>query len=60
MDEINGADLILHVVDSSDPNADRQIDTVNMVLEQIGAEEIGRVEVFNKKMTCCFLSSTRQ
>lgn len=49
LDEINGADLILHVVDSSDPNADRQIDTVNMVLEQIGAEEIGRVEVFNKK-----------
>ena len=49
LDEINGADLILHVVDSSDANADRQIDTVNMVLEQIGAEEIGRVEVFNKK-----------
>ena len=49
LDEINGADLILHIVDSSDPNADRQIDTVNMVLEQIGAEEIGRVEVFNKK-----------
>ena len=49
LDEINGADLILHVVDASDPNAERQIDTVNMVLEQIGAEEIGRVEVFNKK-----------
>ena len=31
LDEINGADLILHVVDSSDLNADRQIDTVNMV-----------------------------
>lgn len=48
LDEINGADLVLHVVDSSDPNAERQIDTVNMVLEQIGAQEIGRVEVFNK------------
>ena len=59
LDEINGADLILHVVDSSDPNADRQIDTVNMVLEQIGAEEIGRVRSLIKK-TCCFLSSTRQ
>ncbi len=49
LDEINGADLILHVVDSSDPNAAKQIDTVNMVLEQIGAQEIGRIEVFNKK-----------
>lgn len=49
LDEINGADLILHVVDASDPNSDKQIDTVNMVLEQIGAEEIGRIEVFNKR-----------
>lgn len=49
LDEINGADLVLHVVDASDPNHERQIDTVNMVLEQIGAEQIGRVEVFNKR-----------
>lgn len=49
LDEINGADLILHVVDASDPQHMRQIDTVNMVLEQIGAHEIGRIEVFNKK-----------
>ncbi len=49
LDEINGASLVLHVVDASDPNAAKQIDTVNMVLEQIGAEEIGRIEVFNKK-----------
>ena len=49
LDEINGADLILHVVDASDPQHARQIDTVNIVLEQIGAHEIGRIEVFNKK-----------
>ena len=49
LDEINGADLVLHVVDASDANHERQIDTVNMVLEQIGAEKIGRVEVFNKR-----------
>lgn len=49
LDEINGAALILHVVDASDPQHARQIDTVNMVLEQIGAHEIGRIEVFNKK-----------
>lgn len=49
LDEINGADLILHVVDASDPQHAQQIDTVNMVLEQIGAQEIGRIEVFNKR-----------
>ena len=49
LDEINGADLILHVVDASDDQHAKQIDTVNMVLEQIGAQEIGRVEVLNKK-----------
>ena len=48
LDEINGANLILHVIDSSDPNAAAQIDVVNLVLEQIGAEEIPRLEVFNK------------
>ena len=49
LDEINGADLVLHVVDASDDQHAKQIDTVNMVLEQIGAQEIGRVEVLNKK-----------
>lgn len=48
LDEISGADLILQVVDASDPNFKEQIDTVNEVLEQIGAEEISRIEVFNK------------
>lgn len=48
LDEIRGADLILHVVDASDDNFHEQIDTVNEVLEQIDAEEISRIEVFNK------------
>lgn len=48
LDEICGADLILQVVDSSDENFKEQIDTVNEVLEQIGAEEISRILVFNK------------
>lgn len=49
LDEINGAHLILHVVDAADENNMRHIDTVNQVLEQIDAEQIGRIEVFNKK-----------
>ena len=48
LDEINGSDLILHVIDATDENFLKQIDTVNTVLEQIGANTISRVEVFNK------------
>ncbi|MGN0301790.1 MAG: HflX GTPase family protein, partial [Anaerotardibacter sp.] len=48
LDEINGADLILHVIDCSDENFLDQIETVNMTLEQIDAETIPRIEVFNK------------
>ena len=38
LDEISGADLILHVVDASDSNFKEQIDTVNEVLAQIDAD----------------------
>ena len=48
LDEINGADLILHVIDSSSEEIAYQIETVENVLGQIGAEEIERIEVFNK------------
>lgn len=48
LDEINGANLVLHVVDVSDPAFLDQIDTVNQVLEEIGAQKIARLEVFNK------------
>ncbi len=48
LDEINGSDLILHVVDSSDLCFLDQINTVQEVLQQIGAQEIARVLVFNK------------
>ena len=48
LDEINGADLILHVIDGSSEEIDYQIDTVEDVLGQIGADKIERIEVFNK------------
>ena len=48
LDEINGADLILHVVDGSSEEIAYQIETVEEVLSQIGADTIERVEVFNK------------
>ncbi len=48
LDEITGADLILHVVDASSPEFEAQIDAVCEVLDQIGAESIAAIEVFNK------------
>ena len=48
LDEINGADLILHVVDASSDEVPYQVETVEEVLGQIGADRIERIEVFNK------------
>lgn len=48
LDEVNGADLILHVIDASSEEADQQAEAVEDVLEQIGAQSIPRIEVFNK------------
>ncbi len=46
--EVVAADLILHVVDASDPNADREIEAVNNVLKEIGAHDKRSVLVYNK------------
>ena len=48
LDEIREADIILQVVDASYENYERQIDAVNEVLEQIGAQSIVRQLCFNK------------
>ena len=48
LDEINGADLILHVIDASSDEITYQVETVEEVLGQIGADKIERIEVFNK------------
>ena len=48
LDEINGADLIIHVIDGSSDELSYQMETVDEVLGQIGAERIERIEVFNK------------
>lgn len=48
LDEIRGADLILHVIDASQPEFEQQVRTVEEVLTQIGAGDIMRLDVFNK------------
>jgi GTP-binding protein HflX len=48
LEETVQADLLLHVVDASSPTRDRQIDEVNKVLEEIGAQSIPQLLVWNK------------
>lgn len=48
LDEITGADLILHVIDSSSDEYDAQIRAVEEVLDQIEAHDIPCMKVFNK------------
>jgi GTP-binding protein HflX len=48
LQEARDADLLLHVVDASDPLRDERIDQVREVLKGIGAGEIRELLVFNK------------
>ncbi len=48
LDEITEADVILHVIDASSDEREEQVQAVHDVLEQIGAQKISRVEVYNK------------
>ncbi len=48
LEEVVQADLLLHVVDVSHPQAEEQIAAVNSVLEEIGAGEKSTIMVFNK------------
>jgi GTPase len=48
LQEARDADLLLHVVDASDPMRDERIEQVREVLRGIGAGEIRELTVFNK------------
>ena len=48
LEEVVRADLLLHVVDISHPQAGEQIAAVNAVLAEIGAGEKSSIMVFNK------------
>jgi len=48
LEEVVQADLLLHVVDISHPQAEEQIQAVNAVLAEIGAGEKPTLMVFNK------------
>jgi len=42
------ADVLLHVIDASNPACDNQIEDVQKVLVEIGADHIPQIRVFNK------------
>lgn len=48
LEEITEADLILHIVDSSNEQYEEQIKVTNEVLKSIGVENIPMIYVFNK------------
>ena len=48
LEEITEADLLLHVVDISHPEAEAQIDAVDKVLTELDADDIPTVMVLNK------------
>jgi GTP-binding protein HflX len=48
LEEVAGADLLLHVVDAGVTDRERQMAAVRRVLEEVGAGQVPVVDVFNK------------
>jgi GTP-binding protein HflX len=48
LEEVAQADLLLQVVDASDPDQDQQVATVEAILKELGAARIPRFLVLNK------------
>ena len=48
LEEALDASLLLHVIDASDPGYERQLAVTDEVLEEIGAQEVPRIRIFNK------------
>ena len=48
LEELSFADLILHVIDASNPEWREQAEVVEKLIRQLGAEATPRIDVFNK------------
>nr|WP_245627582.1 GTPase HflX [Actinomadura oligospora] len=48
LEEVSDAHLVVHVVDGSDPDPERQIDSVREVFREIGADKLPELIVINK------------
>ncbi len=52
LEEVRGSDLLLHVIDASDPDREQRAAEVESVLREIDALDIPRIDVFNKIDLC--------
>ena len=72
LDELQYADLLLHVIDISNPNFENQLEAVESILQQLNLQEKPRIYVFNKidrmeslppisnhleRESCCYISA---
>ncbi len=48
LDDVKDSDLLLHLVDASDPDPEGQIAAVHEVITEVGADEVPELIVFNK------------
>ena len=48
LEELEESDLILHVIDASDPSVDDKMRAVEKILEELGVDAIERILVINK------------
>lgn len=48
LDEAINAGLLLHVIDSSDPGFEMQLEVTDKVLTEIGADSVPSIRIFNK------------
>ena len=49
LDELKDADLLLHIVDISNPRFEQQIEDVNKILANLELDKVSQLMVFNKK-----------
>jgi GTP-binding protein HflX len=52
LEELKYADVLLHVIDSSSPERDTQIDVVRRLIADLDASETPCIEVYNKADMC--------
>jgi GTP-binding protein HflX len=48
-DELQGADLLIHLIDISNPSFDEQIEAVEKTLSELELDHITKIRVFNKE-----------
>ena len=48
LEELNYADLLIHVIDASSPQWDEQVRVVDDLISELGAKDIPRIEAYNK------------